>query len=95
MPEYYDIKKLKNIKKLKICVSSMKDALETFDLGKFKKWLKIHNPGLYGSFVKSDETVQMATMCKMICNRTDMLGTDAHRKAVQWLSEHNMSGRMF
>lgn len=85
----------RNIKKLKEYVSSMKDALETFDLNKLREWLKVHNPGLYSTFIKSPETVQMATMCKMICNRTDMLLSKAHQKAVQWLSEHNMSGRLF
>lgn len=85
----------KNNKKLKEYVSSMKDALETFDLDKLREWLKAHRPDLYSSFVNSSETVQMATMCKMICNRTDMLGTDVHRKALSWLANHNMSGRMF
>lgn len=84
-----------NKKKLKEYVSSLKEALETFDLNKLREWLKAHNPGLYSTFVNSSETVQMATMCKMICNRTDMLLSKAHQKAVQWLSEHNMSGRMF
>lgn len=85
----------KNNKKLKEYVSSMKDALETFDLNKLREWLKAHRPELYSNFINSSETVQMATMCKMICNRTDMLLSKAHQKAVQWLSEHNMSGRMF
>jgi len=76
-------------------MKSMKRALEDFDLSALLKWLQKYNPPLYSSFSKSNKTVQMATMCKMICNRTDMLNTEAHKKAVKWLSEHNMSGRMF
>ena len=81
-------------KKEKIYIASMKEALETFDLKAFKKWVKKYNPSLYNSFSKSEETVQMATMCKMICNRTDMLNSEAHKKAVKWLKEHNMKGRI-
>lgn len=74
---------------------SMKDVLLKFDLKTLKKWMKKYRSDLYASFMKANETVQMATMCKMICNRTDMLATEAHKKAVKWLHEHNMSGRIF
>ena len=75
--------------------STMKDALNTFDLKEVKKWMNKYNHGLYLSFKNASQTVQMATMCKMICNRTDMLGTEAHKKAVRWLKEHNMRGQLF
>ena len=75
--------------------ASMKEALETFDLKAVKKWMKKYNFALCKSFSKSSDIVQMATMCKMICNRTDLLGTEAHKKAVAWLREHNMKGRIF
>lgn len=81
-------------KKLKKYVSSLKEALETFDLKELKKWMKKYNPILFLSFKDASEIVQMASMCKMICNRTDLLGTEVHKKAVKWLSEHNMSGRI-
>ncbi len=82
-------------KQLKKYVSTMREALETFDLKEVKKWMNKYNHGLYLSFKDANEIVQMATMCKMICNRTDMLNTEAHKKAVKWLTEHNMSGRLF
>lgn len=75
--------------------ASMKEALETFDLKVVKSWVKKYNPQLYKSFSKSGEIVQMATMCKMICNRTDLLNSEAHKKAVAWLKEHNMRGQIF
>lgn len=81
-------------KKLKKYVSSLKEALETFDLKELKKWMKKYNPPLFSSFKDAGEIVQMASMCKMICNRTDMLDTDAYKKAVRWLHQHNMSGRI-
>ena len=74
--------------------ASMKEALSTFDLKKLKKWMKKSQPLLYKQFERAGEIVQMATMCKMICNRTDMFDTDAHKKAVQWLKEHNMKGEI-
>lgn len=74
---------------------TMKDALETFNLKKVKAWMNKYNHQLYLQFEKASELVQMATMCKMICNRNDMLGSPAYIKAVKWLSEHNMSGRIF
>lgn len=82
-------------KKTKNQFASMKEALATFDLKRVLEWLKKYNPSLYASFKKEKGEIQMATMCKMICNRTDMLGTDAHKKAVQWLANHDMKGRLF
>ena len=74
---------------------SMREALITFDLKKVKKWMQKYNNPLYESFKSMPEEVQMGTMCKMICNRTDLLGSDVHRKAINWLKEHNMKGRLF
>ena len=83
-------------KKEKKYTKSIKDALSEFDLNKFKKWAKKnYSPAFFRSFCSASEEVQMATMCKCICNRTDMLGTEAHIKAVNWLKEHNMKGRIF
>ena len=82
-------------KKLKLYVTSLGQALETFDLKTFRSWVKEHNPGLYKSFIKSNETVQMAAMCKCICNRTDLLGKECHKKATKWLAEHNMRGQIW
>ena len=74
---------------------SMRDALMKFDLKAFKKWVEKYNKPLWKQFSKSNETIQMATMCKCICNRTDMLATEAHKKACQWLKEHNMRGQIY
>ena len=82
-------------KKLRTYVKSMKDALMKFDLKELKNWVRKFNPALYKQFSSANETVQMATMCKMICNRTDMLNTEAHKKAREWLKEHNMRGQIW
>lgn len=82
-------------KKAKVFQATMKEALETFNLNKFKAWIQKYNKPLWNSFKKSSETVQMATMCKCICNRTDLLGTEVHKKARVWLREHNMKGQIF
>ena len=82
-------------KKAKVFQATMKEALETFNLNKFKAWMQKYNKPLWNSFKKSSETVQMATMCKYICNRTDLLGTEVHKKARVWLREHNMKGQIF
>lgn len=75
--------------------ADIKSALESFDLKKVLKWCKKYNYGLWKSFKRENETVQMASMCKMICNRSDLLGTEAHKKAVAWLKDHNMRGQIF
>ena len=85
----------KTVKKAHQYMKSMKEALMSFDLKALKKWLQKYNPPLYSSFSKSSEVVQMASMCKMICNRTDLLGTEAYKKAVRWLKDHDMKGRLF
>ena len=54
-----------------------------------------YNAPLWRSFKDAPDIVQMASMCKMICNRPDMLNSEAHKKAVQWLKEYNMKGRLF
>ena len=74
---------------------SMREALVTFDVEKLKKWMKKWNNPLYKQFIKANEIVQMATMCKMICNRTDLMGSEVQHKAILWLKEHNMKGRIF
>lgn len=82
-------------KKEKSYVNSMKEALEKFDLKAFKSWVRIYNPPLYNQFILFSKEVQMGTMCKMICNRTDLFNTEARKKAIAWLKEHNMKGRLF
>jgi len=84
-----------NTKKAGKYCSSMKDALESFNLPTFKAWVRKYNPALWKEFKKASEEVQMATMCKMICNRTDLLATEAHKQAVRWLKDHNMRGMIF
>ena len=73
----------------------LRKALEKFDLNAFKAWMKRFEKGLYNSFIKSNNEVQMGTMCKCICNRHDMLATDACKKARKWLADHNMRGGIF
>ena len=74
----------------------LKQALSSLDTNKFKHWLITYNKPLWKQFVEATPTVQKATMCKMICNRTDMLNTEAHKKAVEWLKKNNyMKGQMF
>ena len=76
-------------------LQSHRSALEKFDLTAFKKWLSRYNFSLWQRYIKFDKKTQMAIMCKQICDRTDMLDTEAHKKAVQWLKEHDMKGRLF
>lgn len=85
----------KDQKKALTYQESMVEALSKFDLKTFKKWVAKYNKPVWTQFQKANETVQMATMCKCICNRTDMLATEAHKKAVRWLKEHNMKGSIF
>lgn len=73
----------------------LKKALEKFDLNAFRSWMKRFDKGLWNSFKNSDNTIQMATMCKCIFNRSDMLNTKAHKKAREWLREHNMRGQIW
>lgn len=75
--------------------ATLGEALRTFDLKVLRRWLEQHNKPLHKQFIKSNEEVQMGTMCKMICDRTDLLSHECHRKAVQWLKAHNMRGRLF
>ena len=74
---------------------SMREALLKFDLKAYKKWLEKYNKPLLKQFSRANSTVQMATMCKSIINRTDMLNTEACEKARKWLKEHNMKGQIF
>ena len=76
-------------------MKSFKEALEKFDLSSVLKWLQKYNPPLYRTFSKQGKELQKATMCKMICNRTDMLNTEAHNKAITWLMKHDTKGRLF
>ena len=73
----------------------LKKALEKFDLNSFRAWMKRFDKGLWNSFKNANEKVQMATMCKCICNRTDLLATEAHKKACKWLASNNMNGGLF
>lgn len=74
---------------------SLRNTLATFDLKKFESWLFKEKPLIWKNFHNATEEVKMGTMCKMICDRTDMLATDAHKKACKWLKDHNMKRRMF
>ena len=76
-------------------LQSERSALEKFDVTAFKKWLSKHNFALWQRYIKFDKDTQIAIMCKAICDRTDMLNTEAHKKAVQWLRDHNTKGRLF
>ena len=71
------------------------EALQEFNLKKFKTWVQKRRPLLWRTFKYFDEEVQMGTMCKMITNRNDLLNTEACKKASKWLAEHNMKGRIF
>ena len=73
----------------------LRKALEKFDITAFKAWMKRFDKGLWNSFKNANNTIQMATMCKCIFNRSDMLNTEAHKKAREWLREHNMRGQIF
>ena len=76
-------------------LQSERSALEKFNLTAFKKWLFRHNFSLYQRFLKFDKRTQMGIMCKAICDRTDMLNIEAHKKAVEWLKNNNMKGMLF
>lgn len=82
-------------KKTKPSYISVREVLEQFDLKKYKNWLRNFNKTTYKHFMNLNEETQMGCMCKMICDRTDMLSTEAHKKAVLWLKDHNMKGRLF
>ena len=73
----------------------LRKALEKFDINAFKACMKRFDKGLWNSFKNSNNTIQMATMCKCIFNRSDMLKTEAHKKAREWLKEHNMRGQIW
>ena len=77
-------------------VSTLGEALKSFDLKVLKKWMDHYDKPLQKQFLKESEEVQMATMCRMIISRTDLLSHECHQKAVEWMREHhNMNGRMF
>ena len=75
--------------------TSMKEVLETFDLKIFKKWVQKNDPLLWNDFEDYNAKVQKAIMARMICNRTDMLGTEVYRKAVQYLKNTNLGGKIW
>ena len=76
--------------------ATLGEALRSFDLKILRRWLEQYNKPLHKQFLKENEEVQMATMCRMICTRTDLLSHECHKKAVQWMKEHhNMNGRFF
>ena len=83
-------------KEAKTSQEKLAEALINFDFKAFKKWVEKHNVSLWKMFKIQPEKTQMATMCKMICNRTDMLATEAHRKATNWLIKNGyMKGQLF
>lgn len=72
------------------------EVLKTFDLKVFQSWKKKYDPVGWEYLRTLTPETQMLIMCKLICSRTDMLATDAHRKAILWLKEHKMNdGRLF
>ena len=74
---------------------NMKDVLVEFDLKALKRWMKKYRIDLYNALIKADEKLQMATMCRMIINRNDMLTTEAYKKARLWLKDNQMGGQIF
>ena len=74
---------------------SMRKVLLKFDLKALLKWMRKYRVDLYARMLKYDEKIQTATMCRMICNRTDMFETEAYKKAKKWLSENHMGGLFF
>ena len=74
---------------------NMKDVLVEFDLKALKRWMKKYRIDLYNVLIKADEKLQMATMCRMIINRNDMLATEAYKKARLWLKDNNMGGQIW
>lgn len=78
----------KDQKEAKTFQEKLKDALLKFDLKAFKKWVETYNKPLWKQFKTQPEKTQMATMCKQICSRTDMLGSDACKKAREWLTKN-------
>ena len=73
----------------------LKEALSTFNLRIFKKWVKENDPLFWKTFAKYDAKTQKAIMARMICNRTDLLGTESHKKALRYLQENNTRGGIF
>lgn len=74
---------------------SMKKVLIKFDLKALLKWMRKYRVDLYAQMIKYDVKIQTATMCRMICNRTDMMETEAYIKARKWLKDNNMGGLLF
>lgn len=70
--------------------SELKKALEKFDVKELEKFLKKFNHPLYLQFHKAPKKVKMATLCKMITARTDMLGSEQYKQACKWLKDNNM-----
>lgn len=81
-------------KKTKI-VSEEKEALQSFDVDVYAKWLNKYNKPMYKSYMTQNKATRIMCMCKRICDRTDMFNTEAHKKAVKWLKEHNTKGKIF
>ena len=74
---------------------NMRDVLVEFDLKALKRWMKKYRIDLYNVLIKADEKLQMATLCRMIINRNDMLATEAYKKARLWLKDNHMGGQIF
>ena len=74
---------------------ALRQALLKFNLNAFRSWIRKYNKGLWASFKNVNEKTQMGTMCKCICDRADLLATDAHKKACKWLAENDMKGGLF
>lgn len=71
--------------------ANLKDVLLDFDIEGFKVWYKANRKFAWKGFESMPEEYQIATMCRVITNRTDMISTSAYRKAVEWLKDHKMN----
>lgn len=72
----------------------LRQALAKFDLKAFERWMKKFCPTWYKVFSSLEEDVRMATMCRQITRRSDMLATEANTKAIRWMAKHGEKGAM-
>ena len=81
--------------RLEIFTRDRDTALATLEVSEFIKFIKKHRDtfgkNFVSHFIGASETVQKATMCKMICSIPKFYGTEVEQKAIFWLSAHKMS----
>ena len=86
------------VKEIEEYVAERNKALENLDVSEFIRFLVKHKNVIGATtvnrFLKSDEIVQKATMCKMVVNIISFKGTETWSKAIEWLTEHKMSGEI-